>query len=119
MIERRKEVVPENRRNPLLFERDGAFNPGWLLFIEFSQLGAACIVVAIMAAAKSPEAWPAIVAAISFLAFAMLCTAIIVVPLGRAKILATLNGIDAARSTWTRTSQTVEPLTRADDGAMG
>lgn len=77
-----------DRKNPLLFEADGDFNPGWLLFIVFSLLGAggslACFVIAFVNA----KAWAAAVAGLSFIAFAMLCTAIIVVPIARAKLLA-------------------------------
>ena len=77
-----------HRENPLLFEADGDFNPGWLLFIAFSILGALGSVAAFVVALVNEKAWPAAVAALSFLAFAMLCTAIIVVPIARAKLLA-------------------------------
>ena len=76
------------RGHPLLFEADGDFNPGWLLFIIFSALGAIGCGAAFTVALLDAKAWPAIVAAFSFLAFAMLCTAIIVVPIARAKLLA-------------------------------
>lgn len=88
VVERRKDAVPENRRNPLLFEKDGAFNPGWLLFIIFSALGALISLGALVVALNAEGAWPAAVAALSFVAFAMLCTAVIVVPIARAKLLA-------------------------------
>jgi hypothetical protein len=87
-VERRKDAVPENRRNPLLFELEGAFNPGWLLFITFSVLGALVSLGALVVSMRVEGAWPAAVAALSFIAFAMLCTAIIVVPIARAKLLA-------------------------------
>ena len=90
MNERRKPVVPENRRNALFFEADGDFNPGWALFIQFSEIGALASVAAGVATIINPEAWPALVAALSFLAFAMLCTAIIVVPIAKAKLLTRL-----------------------------
>jgi hypothetical protein len=77
-----------DRRNPLFFESDGDFNPGWALFIAFSLLGAVGSVGAFIIAAINDKAWPAAVAALSFIAFAMLCTAIIVVPIARAKLLA-------------------------------
>ena len=76
------------RCNPLLFETDGSFNPGWLLFIIFSTLGAGISLGALYVAVHNANAWPAAVAALSFIAFAMLCTAIIVVPIARAKLLA-------------------------------
>jgi hypothetical protein len=76
------------RQNPLFFESDGDFNPGWLLFIAFSALGAFGSVAAFGIAIINDKAWPAAVAALSFIAFAMLCTAIIVVPIARAKLLA-------------------------------
>lgn len=76
------------RQNPLFFEADGDFNPGWALFIAFSALGALGSVAAFGVALLHDRAWPAAVAALSFIAFAMLCTAIIVVPIARAKLLA-------------------------------
>lgn len=90
MIERRKQVVPDNRRNPLLFEADGDFNPGWLLFIVFSALGALMSAAAAVVAVLHEASWPALVAGLSFVAFAMLCTAIIVVPIAKAKLLTRL-----------------------------
>jgi len=85
MNERRKKLL---RTNPLLYERDGDFNPGWLLFVIFSGLGALVSLGALVVALRAEGAWPAAVAALSFIAFAMLCTAIIVVPIARAKLLA-------------------------------
>ncbi len=76
------------RRNPLLFEQDGDFNPGWLLFIAFAVLGALLSLGSLVVALHDAKAWPAVVAALSFIAFGMLCTAIIVVPIARAKLLA-------------------------------
>lgn len=76
------------RTNPLLYEVDGDFNPGWLLFIVFSALGAGISLGALVVALRSTNGWPAVVAALSFVAFAMLCTAIIVVPIAKAKLLA-------------------------------
>jgi hypothetical protein len=76
------------RRNPLLFETDGSFNPGWALFILFSGLGALGSVVAFLVAIANEKAWMVVIAAFSFIAFAMLCTAIIVVPIAKAKLLA-------------------------------
>lgn len=81
-------TVPENRRNPLWFEADGDFNPGWALFIAFSVLGALGSAAALVVSVIHEAAWPVAVAALSFIAFAMLCTAIIVVPIARAKLLA-------------------------------
>ena len=78
------------RSNPLLFESDGDFNPGWLLFIGFSGIGALISLGSLVAAVMHAEAWPAVVAALSFTAFAMLCTAIIVVPIAKAKLLTRL-----------------------------
>lgn len=76
------------RQNPLFFESDGDFNPGWALFIAFSILGVLGSAGALIIAALNDKAWPAAIAALSFIAFAMLCTAIIVVPIARAKLLA-------------------------------
>lgn len=81
-------MVFHERKNPLLFEGDGDFNPGWLLFIAFSVLGAIGSAVTFAVALLNDKAWPAAVAGLSFIAFAMLCTAIIVVPIARAKLLA-------------------------------
>lgn len=72
----------------LFFERDGDFNPGWFLFMVFSALGAGLSLGACVVAFRNEKAWPALIAAFSFIAFAMLCTAIIVVPIARAKLLA-------------------------------
>lgn len=80
--------MSDRRSNPLLYEVDGDFNPGWLLFIVFATLGAGLSLGAVVVAFRSEGAWPAAVAALSFVAFAMLCTAIIVVPIARAKLLA-------------------------------
>lgn len=77
-----------DRGSPLLFEKSGEFNPGWLLFICFSALGAGLCIGALVVALKNGAAWPAVIAALSFTAFAMLCTAMIVVPIARAKLLA-------------------------------
>lgn len=77
-----------DRRTPLLFEKDGDFNPGWLLFILFAALGALGSVVTFLVAIINEKAWMAAVAGLSFIAFAMLCTAMIVVPIARAKLLA-------------------------------
>ncbi len=81
----------ETRTNPLLYERDGDFNPGWLLFCIFSGLGALISVGALVVAfvAKAPSA---VIAALSFIAFAMIATAAIVVPIARAKLLVSLKG---------------------------
>jgi len=75
-------------RGTLWHEKDGDFNPGWALFIGFAVLGAILCLGAGVVAVLNPKAWPALVAALSFVAFAMLCTAIIVVPIARAKLLA-------------------------------
>jgi len=77
-----------DRRNPLLFERDGDFNPGWLLFLVFSIIGMVGSTVSFAVALVNTKAWLAVVAGLSFTAFAMLCTACIVVPIARAKLLA-------------------------------
>lgn len=75
-------------KGTLLHEKDGDFNPGWALFIGFSALGALGSIAAFAVALLNQKAWPAAVAALCFIAFAMLCTAIIVVPLARAKLMA-------------------------------
>ncbi len=77
-----------DRKNPLFFEKDGDYNPGWALFIGFAVLGGILCLGAGVVAAVNPKAWPVLVAALSFVAFAMLCTAIIVVPIARAKLMA-------------------------------
>lgn len=91
-MELRENVVPENRKNPLWFEADGDFNPGWFLFISFAVLGAIICVGALVALILHPASWQLGVAALSFITFAMLCTAIIVVPIARAKLLTRLRG---------------------------
>lgn len=75
-------------KGTLWHEKDGDFNPGWALFIGFSVLGAVGSLAAFAVALLHKEAWPAAVAALCFIAFAMLCTAIIVVPIARAKLMA-------------------------------
>ena len=87
MNERRKK---HPRSNPLFFEADGDFNPGWALFIAFSILGALMSGATAVVAVLNDAAWPALVAGLSFVAFAMLCTAIVVVPIARAKLLTRL-----------------------------
>jgi hypothetical protein len=76
------------RESPLLYEKDGDFNPGWLLFIVFAAAGLLGSAVACMVALRNERAWPAAVAAMIFCATAMLITAVIVVPIARAKLLA-------------------------------
>lgn len=75
-------------KGTLWHEKDGDFNPGWALFIGFSALGAVVSLAATVVALLHEKAWPAAVAALCFIAFAMLCTAIIVVPIARAKLMA-------------------------------
>lgn len=76
------------RRTPLLFERDGDFNPGWALFILFAVVGIVGSTVACVVALRHQQAWPAAIAALVFVATAMCITAVIVVPIARAKLLA-------------------------------
>lgn len=75
-------------RGTLWHEKDGDFNPGWALFIGFSILGAIGSLCSFAVAFVNDKAWLAAVAGLTFIAFAMLCTAIIVVPLARAKLMA-------------------------------
>lgn len=75
-------------KGTLWHEKDGDFNPGWALFIGFSILGAIGSVCTFIVAFANEKAWLAAVAGLTFIAFAMLCTAIIVVPLARAKLMA-------------------------------
>ena len=75
-------------KGTLWHEKDGDFNPGWALFIGFSILGAIGSLCAFAVALLNEKAWLAAVAGLAFIAFAMLCTAFIVVPLGRAKLMA-------------------------------
>jgi len=77
-------------RTPLLYEKDGDFNPGWALFIAFSVLGALVCLAAIVALVRKPEAWGLGAAVLGFISFAMLATALIVVPIARAKLLVQL-----------------------------
>lgn len=74
-------------KGTLWHEKDGDFNPGWALFIGFSILGAIGSVCTFIVAFVNEKAWLAAVAGLTFIAFAMLCTAIIVVPIARAKLL--------------------------------
>lgn len=76
------------RRTPLLFEKDGDFNPGWMLFILFAAVGIVGSAVACVVALRHQQAWPAAIAALAFVATAMCITAVIVVPIARAKLLA-------------------------------
>lgn len=94
----------EKRHGTLWHEKDGDFNPGWALFIGFSALGAVISLAATVVALRNEKAWPAAVAALSFIAFAMLCTAIIVVPLARAKLMA-----PALKSAASSISKVVQP----------
>ena len=75
-------------KGTLFHEKDGDFNPGWALFIGFSALGAMGSLASFIVAFVNDKAWPAAVAGLCFIAFAMLCTAIVVVPIARAKLLA-------------------------------
>lgn len=75
-------------KGTLWHEKDGDFNPGWALFIGFSALGAIGSLASFIVAFVNDKAWPAAVAGLCFIAFAMLCTAIIVVPIARAKLMA-------------------------------
>lgn len=76
-------------RGSLLHEKDGDFNPGWLVFLVFAGLGVALNVAAIVVAVAAPEkAWPLVVAAMVHTVLVMIVTAIIVVPIARAKLLA-------------------------------
>ena len=83
-------------KGTLWHEKDGDFNPGWALFVGFAVLGAVLCVGAAVVAVINPKAWLALVAALSFVAFAMLCTAMIVVPIARAKLMAPALGKAAA-----------------------
>ncbi len=76
------------RQTPLLFEKDGDFNPGWLLFIVFAGFGLIASAIACVVALRHQQAWPAAIAALVFTATAMIITAVIVVPIARAKLLA-------------------------------
>ena len=84
-----------DRTTPLLYEADGSFNPGWLLFIAFSLAGLAGAAAAVAVALREAKAWPAAIAALVFVSVAMLITAIIVVPIARAKLLANSRTISA------------------------
>lgn len=77
-----------SRDNPLFFEQDGDFNPGWALFMAFSVVGLLASAAIMVVAYTNPKVAYVAIAALSFIAFAMLCTAIIVVPIARAKLLA-------------------------------
>lgn len=79
--------MADNHKGTLWHEKDGDFNPGWALFIGFAILGAIGSLCSFAVAFLNEKAWLAVVAGLSFIAFAMLCTAMIVVPLARAKLL--------------------------------
>lgn len=81
--------LSESRKNPLIYESDGDFNPGWILFIVFSILGALISIGAVAVSFLIGSATP-VIAALSFISFAMICTAAIVVPIARAKLLVRL-----------------------------
>lgn len=87
-----KAPVPDNRRNPLFFEADGDFNPGWALFIAFSLEGLLVSGAAIVGLVRKPEVWQLGAVSLGFIVFAMIATAIIVVPIARAKLLVQLKG---------------------------
>ena len=76
------------RENPLLFERSGAFNPGWLFYMIYATIGVGACCLAMVVAYRNPAAWPLVIAALSFVAFGMLSTAIMVISLARAKLIA-------------------------------
>jgi len=80
------------RRSPLFFEKDGDFNPGWSLFLAFAGLGVLACVGGIVVAVTQDGAFAVLGLVFGFLAFGMLCCAIMVVPIARAKLLATLKG---------------------------
>lgn len=73
----------------LWYEQDGDLNPGWFLFLFYSAVGGVGCLAALVVAVANPAAGALLIpAALGFIAFAMLTTAVIVVPIARAKLLA-------------------------------
>ncbi len=76
------------RTNPFLFERDGDFNPGWLLMVLFCTVGAIGAIISFLEAVFHPAHDVLTIAlGFSFVIVGMLLIAIIVVPLAKAKLL--------------------------------
>lgn len=72
----------------LLREKDGDFNPGWLLVCVFAALGIGVSIGGLAVALRDPKAGAVIVPSLlGYAAFGMVCAATMVVSLGRAKIL--------------------------------
>jgi hypothetical protein len=83
---RAKEDRP--RVGTLLHEKDGDFNPGWLLVLIFAALGLVVSIGGLVVSIKDAKAGAIIVPSmLGYSAFGMICSATMVVSIGRAKIL--------------------------------
>lgn len=79
---------PSSGHGSLLREKDGDFNPGWLLVCIFAALGIGVSIGGLAVALRDPKAGAIIVPSLlGYAAFGMVCAATMVVSLGRAKIL--------------------------------
>ena len=75
-------------RGSLLREKDGDFNPGWLLVCLFAALGFGVSLGGVIVALRDAKAGAIIIPVIlGYASFGMVCSATMVVSLGRAKIL--------------------------------
>lgn len=90
-------------RGGLLHEKDGDFNPGWLLVCIFATLGLAMSIGGLVVALRDPPSGKVIIPSLlGYASFGMVCSATMVVSLGRAKILnnsRTLSALSKAFST--------------------
>lgn len=90
-------------RGGLLHEKDGDFNPGWLLVCLFATLGLAMSIGGLVVALRDPPSGKVIIPSLlGYASFGMVCSATMVVSLGRAKILnnsRTLSALSKAFST--------------------
>lgn len=77
-----------DRRGTLLHEPDGDFNPGWLIVLLFSVLGAiGCLVAFAIAWRKDSGAAVLIALGLGFVAFMVITAATMVLSLARVKQL--------------------------------
>lgn len=71
------------RTNPWLYERDGDFNPTWILVILYALIGATGAVIALVSGSPTAQ-----IAALSFLGATIIALLISALPRDKAKILA-------------------------------
>lgn len=75
-------------RGGLLHEKDGDFNPGWLLVCIFAALGVGMSIGGLVVALRDPKAGAVIIPSLlGYASFGMVCAATMVVSIARAKIL--------------------------------